>query len=53
MEEDGLKKKDLVEYFVSVSRVSVVLNRKRQLTLEMIRKIHNEMRVSAETLLAV
>lgn len=53
MEEEGLMKKDLVEYFGSASRVSEVLNRKRPLTLEMIRKIHNGMGISAETLLAV
>lgn len=53
MEEDGLKKKDLVEYFGSASRVSEVLNRKRPLTLEMIRKIHRGMGISAETLLAI
>lgn len=53
MEEDGLKKKDLVEYFGSASRVSEVLNRKRPLTLEMMRKIHHGMGISAETLLAV
>ena len=53
MEEDGLRKKDLVEYFGSASRVSEVLNRKRPLTLEMIRKIHRGMGISAETLLAI
>jgi len=53
MEVNGLKKKDLVEYFGSASRVSEVLNRKRPLTLEMMRKIHHGMGISAETLLAV
>jgi HTH-type transcriptional regulator / antitoxin HigA len=53
MEEYGLKKKDLVEYFGSASRVSEVLNRKRPLTLEMMRKIHRGMGISANTLLAV
>lgn len=53
MEEEGLKKKDLIGYFGSASRVSEVLNRKRPLTLEMIRKIHKGMGISAETLLAV
>lgn len=53
MQEDGLRKKDLVEYFGSASRVSEVLNRKRPLTLEMIRKIHRGMGISAETLLAI
>ena len=40
MEEEGLKKKDLAIYFGSASRVSEVLNRKRPLTLDMMRKIH-------------
>ena len=40
MEEEGLKKKDLAIYFVSASRVSEVLNRKRPLTLDVMRKIH-------------
>ncbi|MCE7068365.1 type II toxin-antitoxin system HigA family antitoxin [Dyadobacter sp. CY326] len=52
MEENGLKRKDLVDYFGSPSRVSEVLNRKRPLTLEMIRKIHKGLGISAATLLA-
>lgn len=53
MEEEGLKKKDLISYFGSASRVSEVLNRKRPMTLEMIRKVHKGLGISAETLLAV
>ena len=53
MEEEGLKKKDLAKYFGSASRVSEVLNRKRPLTLDMMRKIHQGMGISAKTLLAV
>ena len=52
MEEEGLKKKDLAKYFGSASRVSEVLNRKRPLTLDMMRKIHQGMGISAKTLLA-
>ena len=52
MEENGLKKKDLIDYFGSASRVSEVLNRKRPLTLEMMRKIHKGLGISAATLLA-
>lgn len=52
MEEEGLKRKDVAIYFGSVSRVSEVLNRKRPLTLEMIKKIHKGLGISAETLLA-
>ncbi|GAB3512830.1 helix-turn-helix domain-containing protein [Emticicia fontis] len=53
MEEEGLKRKDLAPYFGSSSRVSEVLNRKRPLTLEMIRKLHQGLGISAKTLLAV
>ncbi len=53
MEEEGLKRKDLAPYFGSISRVSEVLNRKRPLTLDMIRKLHRGLGISAETLLAV
>jgi HTH-type transcriptional regulator/antitoxin HigA len=52
IEEQGLKRKDLISYFGSASRVSEVLNRKRPLTLEMIRKLHRGLGISAETLLA-
>ncbi len=52
MEEEGLKRKDVAVYFGSVSRVSEVLNRKRPLTLEMIKRIHKGLGISAETLLA-
>lgn len=51
MEEQGLKKKDMISYFGSASRVSEVLSRKRPLTLEMMRKIHRGLGISAETLL--
>jgi HTH-type transcriptional regulator / antitoxin HigA len=53
MAEDGLKKKDLAKYFGSASRVSEVLNRKRPLTIDMIRKIHVGLGISAKTLLAI
>jgi HTH-type transcriptional regulator/antitoxin HigA len=51
MEENGLKKKDLAKYFGSASRVSEVLNRKRPLMLDIMRKIHLGMGISARTLL--
>ncbi len=53
MEEQGLKRKDMIDYLGSASRVSEVLNKKRPLTLEMIRKIHKGLGISAETLLAL
>jgi HTH-type transcriptional regulator / antitoxin HigA len=52
MAEEGLKRKDLTPFFGSSSRVSEVLNRKRPLTLEMIKKIHQGLGISASTLLA-
>ena len=50
--ELGLKKKDLAIYFGSSSRVSEILNRKREMTFEMARKIHRGLGISAETLFA-
>jgi HTH-type transcriptional regulator/antitoxin HigA len=52
MEERGLKRKDLAVYFGSSSRVSEVLNRKRELTFEMARKLRKGLGISAEILLA-
>jgi HTH-type transcriptional regulator / antitoxin HigA len=52
IDEEGLKQKDLAIYFGSASRVSEVLNRKRPLSLEMMRKIHRGLGISAETLLS-
>ncbi len=50
--ELGLKRKDLAPYFGSISRVSEILNRKRPMSLEMARKIHKGLGISAETLLS-
>lgn len=51
-EELGLKRKDLAQYFGSASRVSEVLSKKRPLSLEMARKLHKGLGISAETLLS-
>lgn len=51
--EGGLKKQDLATYFGSPSRVSEVLNRKRPLSLEMIKKLHSGLGISFETLMSV
>ncbi len=51
IEEKGLKRKDLAIYFGSSSRVSEVLNGKRQLTFEMAKKIRQGLGISAEVLL--
>ncbi len=40
MERNGLKQKDLSLIFGAQSRVSEILNGKRQITLEQVKKIH-------------
>lgn len=51
MEQMGLKQKDLVEYIGFKSRVSEIMNRKRKLTLEMIRKLSQNLRIPTEILI--
>ena len=46
MEEMQLKQKDLVFVIGSRSRVSDILNRKRKLTVEMIRKLNRQLNIS-------
>ena len=51
MEQEGMKQKDLVEILGgSKSQVSEPLNRKRGLTLEMIRKLHERLKIPFENL---
>ena len=52
MEESGLKQKDLIPYFGSKEMVSQVLNRKRPLTLRMIKSLYQNFGISADSLLA-
>ena len=52
MEQEGLIQNDLVELFGNKSRVSEVLNKKRKLTIEMIRNLHNKLNIPFENLLA-
>jgi HTH-type transcriptional regulator/antitoxin HigA len=52
MEQQGLKYADMVPYFGSKSRVSEVLNRKRGLSLAMIRALHRDLGIPAEVLIA-
>jgi HTH-type transcriptional regulator/antitoxin HigA len=47
MEEMGLKNKDLVDIIGSESHVSSVLSRKRQITLEMARKLSKRLNIRA------
>ena len=51
MDQQGLCQKDLVEYIGSASKVSEVLNRKRPLSLKMIRKLADGLGISAEVLI--
>ena len=52
MDQLGLKKVDLVPYMGSLPKVSEVLARKRPLNLAMIRKLHHELGIPADVLLA-
>ncbi len=51
MEQEGLRQKDLVEIFGNKVRVSEVLNKKRRLTLDMIRNINQDLDIPFESLL--
>jgi len=50
MEQEGLKQKDLVSIVGSKSRVSEILNRKRKLTIDMIRNLHTQLHIPIESL---
>ena len=50
MEQEGLKQKDLVAVIGSKSRVSEILNKKRKLTIEMIRNLHKHLHIPIESL---
>jgi len=50
MEQMGMKQKDLAEVMGFKSRVSEILNRKRKLTLEMIRKLNETLSIPTEVL---
>jgi len=51
MESRGLSRHDLEPFIGSRARVSEILNRKRQLTMEMIRNLHKGLGISAEVLI--
>ena len=50
MEQMGYRQKDLAEVLGLKSRVSEILNGKRKLTLDMIRKLNEELGISADVL---
>jgi len=52
MEQQGLTPKDLEFYIGSSGRVSEVLNRKRRLSLQMVKRLHDGLNIPYESLLA-
>lgn len=52
MEQSGLTVADLVPYIGSRGRISEVLNGKRSLSIEMIRRLHRGLGIPAEVLIA-
>lgn len=52
MEQQGLTQKDLEPYIGSSGRVSEVLNRKRRLSLQMVRRLHDGLKIPYESLLS-
>lgn len=51
MEQEGLIQNDLVHFLGSKSRVSEILNKKRKLTLDMIRNLNTHLKIPFENLL--
>ena len=52
MEQQGLTATDMQAYLGSSGRVSEVLNRKRPLSLAMVKRLHEGLRIPYESLLA-
>ena len=50
MEQIGMKQKDLAEVVGFKSRVSEIMNKKRKLTLDMIRKLNTTLHIPTEVL---
>jgi len=51
MDRRGLTRRDLEPYLGSRARVAEMLNRRRSLTIDMIRKLHDGLGISAEVLI--
>ncbi len=51
LEQAGMEPKDLVPILGSRSRVSEILNRKRGLTLDMVRRLFDELHIPMEALI--
>ena len=52
MEQQGLTQKDLEPYIGSSGRVSEVLNNKRRLSLQMVKRLHDGLHIPYESLLS-
>jgi HTH-type transcriptional regulator / antitoxin HigA len=52
MEQMGMENSDLAEIIGYKSRVSEIFNRKRKLTLKMIRNLHEKLNIPYESLIA-
>jgi HTH-type transcriptional regulator / antitoxin HigA len=52
MEQMGYKQKDVAKILGYKGRVSEILNRKRKLTIDMVRKLHNKMQIPLESLIS-
>lgn len=52
MEQMDMTKSDMVKYLGSQSRVSEILNRKRNLNLKMVKSLYKNLKIPAEVLLA-
>jgi HTH-type transcriptional regulator/antitoxin HigA len=53
MEQEGLRQKDLARVLPGKNRVSEVLNRKRKLSLGMIRALHHSLGIPARVLITI
>lgn len=51
MEQEGLIQKDLIPFLGNKVRVSEILNRKRKLTIDMIRNLHAGLHIPFENLI--
>jgi HTH-type transcriptional regulator/antitoxin HigA len=51
MEQQGITRKDLEPLIGTRARVAEVLNRKQGLSIDMIRRLHDQLGISAEVLI--
>lgn len=53
MEQNGLQPRDLIPFIGARNRVHEVLNRRRELTINMIRRLHEGLGIPAESLIKI